>query len=118
MSPSLTQVSHSRAISSALALYRDAQERRGDARSAVLRLVLALEQSGQFGVQRVFLAVLRGGFKRIHRRPVIVTEFLDELRRLADIVEIVGVALAFDIAFGNARGGEAFFHLRLDAPRH
>src|SRR5262249_20394377 len=81
-------------------------------------LVLAVEERLQLGFQFVLPASGFRGLERVHRRPVILPERRDEVRRRAREVERVGVSLERDVLGRHSCAGEPLVHLVLDAPGH
>src|SRR5688572_28376564 len=97
----------------------DPEEGRGDARGVFLRaLVLAREQSFQLTLKIAGAAVLFRRLERIHARPIILPEGIDERRRRPGEVEVVGVPGKRDVLLRDASGPEALAHVALDAPGH
>src|SRR2546423_12155339 len=77
---------------------RHAQEGCGN-RGGILAgaLVLRVEQSFQLPLEVRGSTVLLGGFERVHRRPVVLSELADELRRSAGEIERIGVSYERDL---------------------
>ncbi len=66
----------------------------------------------------VGLAVLFRRFERVHRGSVKIPEGIHETRWRVGKFKRIGTSREGNILPGNARGGESFDHIVLDAPRH